>query len=198
MTGRELTDASNVLVVGPASVQAVVETTAGLSREEFGDSYQLLTMTFNQSPAQWLTGFEDANGGLPERVGIVGVGDRSQATTFSDTFGDRSVPADVEIVADPSDLPRLGITLSEFVAKWDDAVPIVLAFDSITAFLQYADLQSVYRFVQTLKGRLDSANGLGLYFMNPAAHDDQTMATVRPLFDVVREDEPDTTVESVE
>lgn len=198
MSGRQLSEASNVLVLGPAAAAPVVETTADLSAEAVGDSYQLLTMTFNQSPEQWLTEFETANGGLPDRVGLVGVGDRSQETAFSDVFGDREVPADVKIVADPADLPRLGITLSEFVAQWVEDIPIVLAFDSITAFLQYADLQSVYRFLQTLKGRLDSANGVGLYFMNPAAHDEQTMATVRPLFDVVLEEGPDATVGSTD
>jgi len=196
MAGTGLDGWSNLLLVGGISAESVIGTTERLARRQGGGPYQLLVMSFNRTPLEWLSEYESAAGGLPDRVGVVGTGDRSQADAFAAEYGDRG--AAVEIVGDPADLPRLGITLSEFVARWEEDIPIVLAFDSITAFLQYADLQSVYRFLQTLNGRLDSANGTGLYFIDPAAHDDQTMATIRPLFDDVKRLDADAPVESAE
>jgi hypothetical protein len=196
MAGTDLAGSSNVLVVGDTSAESVITTTSRVAGERAEESHQLLVMTFNRTPLEWLSEYESVADGLPERVGVVGIGDRSQADAFETEYGDHA--AEVEIVADPADLPRLGITLSEFIARWDEDIPIVLAFDSLTAFLQYADLQSVYRFLQTLKGRLDSAHGTGLYFIDPAAHDDQTMATIRPLFDEVHEQAADPPLESTE
>lgn len=101
-------------------------------------------------------------------------------------------------VPDPSDLPRLGIAASRAVTDSDGEGPIRICIDSLTAMLQYADRGRVYRFVQVLQDRLAQADTLAHYHMNPAAHDEQTMETLRQLFEAVVEVSADGTVELVE
>lgn len=62
---------------------------------------------------------------------------------------------------------------------------VVYSVDTLTARLQYADLQRGYRFVHTVNGRLGPTDGLAHYHLDPAAHDDRTVTAHRPLFDVV-------------
>ncbi|WP_276258735.1 DUF7504 family protein [Haloglomus litoreum] len=101
-------------------------------------------------------------------------------------------------IDDPSDLPRLGIAASRTVTGADGEGRFRVCIDSLTAMLQYADRGRVYRFVQVLQDRLAQADTVAHYHMNPAAHDEQTVETLRQLFDAVVEVSADGSVELVE
>jgi hypothetical protein len=88
-------------------------------------------------------------------------------------------------VADPGDLQRLGLTISDHLAGLDTDERTTLCFHSLSALLQYVDLRRGYRFLHTLIGRLDSVEASSHYHLDPEAHDEQTVATLRPLFDAV-------------
>jgi hypothetical protein len=187
ITASDLEGAENVLVLSSGDSAVDVFTGDLFPHVVTGDA-SFLCMTFTRDPEDWLSAWESGVGSPPARAGLVGVGDSAGGpSSLPDLEGEESVS--FERVADPSDLPRLGITLSEFLTRWDDAGPTVLAFDSVTALLQYADLQRVYRFLHTLKGRLGSADAISFYHLDPAAHDSRTVATLRPLFDVVVREE---------
>ena len=47
----------------------------------------------------------------------------------------------------------------------------------------YSDLQTVFRFLHVFTGRLQSVDALGLFAIDSTAHDDQTMNTLKQLFD---------------
>jgi len=51
----------------------------------------------------------------------------------------------------------------------------------------YSDLQTVFRFLHVFTGRIQSADALGVYVIDSTAHDDQTMNTLKQLFDAVIE-----------
>lgn len=63
--------------------------------------------------------------------------------------------------------------------------------------LQYADLQRTFRFLHVVTGRVKTVGGTGFYRIDPDAHDSQTMATIKGLFDAVvtREDDGTWTVD---
>jgi hypothetical protein len=188
ITASDLEGAENVLVL--SSGDSVVDVFTGeLFPHVATEDATFLCMTFTRDPEAWLDAWESGVGTQPARAGLVGVGDQTGGhSSLPDLESEETVS--FERVADPSDLPRLGITLSEFLTRWDAAGPAILAFDSVTALLQYADLQRVYRFLHTLKGRLGSADAISFYHLDPAAHDGRTVATLRPLFDlVVREED---------
>jgi len=61
----------------------------------------------------------------------------------------------------------------------------------------YVDLQTVFRFLHVFTGRIQSVDGLGVYCIDSTAHDDQTMNTLKQLFDGVIEVERDDDDEQV-
>ncbi|MFB6360172.1 MAG: hypothetical protein ABEH59_02510 [Halobacteriales archaeon] len=92
----------------------------------------------------------------------------------------------VKVVDDPGDLTRLGITISNLLSSWQhDENQTLVCFDSVSTLLQYAELQRVFRFIHVLQGRLGNIGARTHYHLNPEAHDSQTEATMRSLFDGV-------------
>lgn len=128
-------------------------------------------------------------------VHIITTRQGSSATTVTEGETTEIVTRRVD---DPSDLPRLGIAASQAVTGSDTGGRIRVCIDSLTAMLQYADRGRVYRFVQVLQDRLAQADTLAHYHMNPAAHDAQTIETLRQLFEAVVEVSADGAVELVE
>ena len=54
---------------------------------------------------------------------------------------------------------------------------------SLSTLLMCFDLRTVFRFLHVFTGRVQSADGLGLFCIDSAAHDDQPMNTLKQLFD---------------
>ncbi len=61
----------------------------------------------------------------------------------------------------------------------------VICFHSLTALIQYADLQRVFRFLHVLTARIDLIDAVAHFHMDPGAHDAQTRNTLVQLFDAV-------------
>jgi hypothetical protein len=61
----------------------------------------------------------------------------------------------------------------------------VLWFDSVTDLLQYTDLETVFRFLHLTTKRIADVEATGYYHLTADVHDDQTIATLAPLFETV-------------
>jgi hypothetical protein len=159
-----LDDAHNVLVLGPAGTPAVDRAIGELVSHAVPGPRNLAYVTLARSPDEWFEAvFGNADDEPLRRIGAVGSGDPVRAEAVAERGGREPGDTEVEMVADPGDLPRLGITVSEFFTRWGgDSVPTVLCFDSVTALVQYVDLQPAYRFFHTLGGRVEWSAGLGL------------------------------------
>ena len=86
----------------------------------------------------------------------------------------------------PADLTGIGIHFSEFLQTLYSDRGVErnrVLLHSLSTLLMYADLQTVFRFLHVFTGRIQSVDGLGLYTIDSTAHDDQTLNTVRQLFD---------------
>ncbi len=46
----------------------------------------------------------------------------------------------------------------------------------------YAELETVFRFVHVLAGRIDSIDGIGFFVIDPTTHDESTVNTLKQLF----------------
>jgi hypothetical protein len=187
-----LGDASSVLVMAAAEA------------EKEGSVCRSLLAPTDGSEQAVLLSLTDGVDGCLERLGdtaglskvhVITTRQGSSATTVTEGESTEIV---TQRVPDPSDLPRLGIAASRAVTGSDGEGRIRVCIDSLTAMLQYADRGRVYRFVQVLQDRLGQADTLAHYHMNPAAHDEQTIETLRQLFDAVVEVSADGTVELVE
>lgn len=90
---------------------------------------------------------------------------------------------DTEYVASPSDFSSMGMAASEFLGRADEqATATRLGLHSLSNLLLEADVKTVFRFTHILTGRLSGVDGLGIATLDDS-HDQQTMNTLRQLFD---------------
>ncbi|WP_266076694.1 RAD55 family ATPase [Haladaptatus caseinilyticus] len=91
----------------------------------------------------------------------------------------------IEFASSPVDMTGIGIKLSELLQEFYDAGVRTnrIAFDSLSTLLMYSNVQTVFRFLHVFTGRIQSAEAFGLFIIDSTAHDDQTMSTLRQLFD---------------
>ena len=92
----------------------------------------------------------------------------------------------IKYTSSPVDMTQIGIELSEFLEAFYQQRNIRqnrVALHSLSTLLMYSDLQTVFRFLHVFTGRIQSVDGLGVYVIDSSAHDDQTMNTLRQLFD---------------
>jgi KaiC/GvpD/RAD55 family RecA-like ATPase len=92
----------------------------------------------------------------------------------------------VKYVSSPVDMTGIGIKLSEILEEFYQRREIQqnrVMLHSLSTLLMYSDLQTVFRFLHVFTGRLQSVDALGLFAIDSTAHDDQTMNTLKQLFD---------------
>ena len=183
---HELEGVSNVLVLAPSMGAGKREACLGLLTQTPPASTNVLSVTFTQSPTEWVDDWNDRAGEPPARGGIVAIGQQQ---------AEEDVDWRVATVENPSDLTGIGIELSELLSRIagaaDDDEPLTVCFDSITSLLQYADLQRTFRFLHVVTGRIKTAGGVGHFHIDPAAHTDQELATLKGLFDAIVEVDED-------
>lgn len=188
----ELAGANNVLLLASPLGAGDGEACSSLLSAVPPDRANVLSVTFNQSPdariEQWR-----ATGGPDDaaNLGFVVVGDRVRSAAVARPAGGAE-PDDlgptVVSVSSPADLTGIGIKLGNFFDEWtSDSNELLLCFHTLTTFLQYADLRSVYQFVHALTGRVRAADGVGHFHLDPTAHDQRTVNTLLALFDAAVE-----------
>ncbi len=179
----EISPSSNVLLLAPSLGGRGDEMCLDLlSRTPPGET-NVLSITYTDTPQEWTERWMDESGVSPVRGGIVSIG---QADAGAD---DRSWA--VRTVENPADLTGIGIELSELLSGMANAAGddehIAVCFNGITSLLQYADLQRAFRFLHVVTGRVKTVDGVGHFHLDPEAHDSQTVATLKGLFDAVVE-----------
>ncbi|SEW01675.1 DUF7504 family protein [Halobacterium jilantaiense] len=99
-----------------------------------------------------------------------------------DCVGDEEadVPARVLPVSGPSDLTGIGMRYSDVYRTFTETgiERVRTGLFSVSTLLSFGDLKTVSRFVHTLSGRIDAVDGIGMFFIDPGMHDDQTVSTV--------------------
>ncbi len=183
----ELSEVSNVLLLAPSLGGQSNDICLDLLTQTAPSETNILTVSYTDTPREWVENWLEHASVSPVRGGIVSIG---QAETDVDD------PAwAVKTVENPSDLTGIGIELSELLSGMataaDDDEHIAVCFDGITSLLQYADLQRAFRFLHVVTGRVKTVGGIGHFHLDPEAHDPQTLATLKGLFDAVIEVEED-------
>jgi KaiC/GvpD/RAD55 family RecA-like ATPase len=92
----------------------------------------------------------------------------------------------IKYASSPVDMTGIGIKLSEFLQAFHQDRGIErsrIMLHSLSPLLMYADLQTVFRFLHVFTGRIQSVDGLGLFCIDSSVHDQQTLNTLKQLFD---------------
>ena len=179
-----------VLLLAPSLHEATDEACLDLLTLDRPDEQNVLWVTYTRSPDACLESWMSGAGRRPGNARIVSVGDTTRsAAARAGTDDDSALHGEfVEPLSNPGDLTGLGITLSEILKEWTDTDnPTAACFDSLTALLQYADLQTAYKFLHVLTGRFEAAEVTGHFHLDPDACDQQTISTLTSLFDTVVE-----------
>lgn len=191
----QLESASNILLLAPALNPGEAEACGDILTTSDATKRNVLAATYTQSASAWAAEYERHVGDLPDQLAIVSVGETTRSTGQAQSPQPNAFPRGpvVEAVESPSDLTGLGIRISEFLKEWDTdkwnggAPQTAFCFDSVTAMLQYTDLQRAFRFLHTVTGRISQSGAVGHYHLTPDAHDDKTVSTLYSLFDAVVE-----------
>lgn len=91
----------------------------------------------------------------------------------------------VRTVSSPRDLTGIGMELTDLYEGFYDrgTDDVRTGLDSISTLLMYAELPTVFRFLHVFTGRVSTADGMGVFVVDPSSHDDQTTQTLNQLFD---------------
>lgn len=101
-------------------------------------------------------------------------------------MGQADLDAKVRYVSTQSDLTGMGMKFSalyeSLYANSEDG-RVRTGLLSLSSLSMYVDLRKLFRFTQTLSGRIDSAGGLGVMLLDPTAHQTQTVNTLNQVAD---------------
>ena len=184
--GPELDDATvtpgtNVLVTGPPLSGKRRLTLSVLAHgSDLGEG--AVVVTTRDSADRVLADYEQLVTS-PETVdvGIVDCVTKHQGRSARDTNV-------VKYASSPEDMTGIGIKFSEFVEEFHverDLDGIRVMVDSLSTLLMYSDVQTVFRFMHVFTSRIENADALGVHVVESTAHDDETLNTLKQLFDGV-------------
>lgn len=137
------------------------------------DRVVLVSVEFGGSaPTSWLDAVRDRHAVVGEEVVTPAARDTGESgVTYREVSG-------------PDDLTSYGVALSQTLEAWENAT-VVVVLDSLTTLLQHVSSEAAFRFIHVLAGRSARESGILVCQLNPAAHDDQTVASLMQPFDVV-------------
>lgn len=101
-------------------------------------------------------------------------------------IGKAELDAEVKYVSTQSDLTGIGM---KFSALYESMYPNVVegrvrtGLISLSSLSMYVDMRALFQFAQTLSGRIDSADGLGVFALDPTTHDTKTVNTLSQATD---------------
>lgn len=154
----------------------------------------ILGIAFSRSPEEQLDVWRTHVGSdFPAETVLVTVGTQDSSADFTELstarFDSNELPdtsISIRTVSSPTDVTGLGMELSEIVEGWAETnkQPVV-CFRSLTTLLQYADLETTFRFLHIMTGRFTSIDAIAHYHLNPNAHDDQEIRTLTQLADSI-------------
>lgn len=171
-------DPGAFLLVGPAmsgKYQLLLDILA--AGFESGDAG--LFVTTNEGAPSLFSDVESEIGAVPETLRVVDcISEQGGGTT---DYPDEQV----EYVTSPGDLTGIGIGTSEQLRRFAeaDAERVRICFHTLSTLLMYSEIETVFRFVHVLTGRVDSIGALGLFAIDPTTHPEGDINTLKQLFD---------------
>jgi len=168
---------SNILISGPAMTgkdDLAYEILADGTRQGQG----AVIVSTGDRADNVITNFRDRTGTDAVRLGVVDcVSDGANDATGDGIY--------VHNVSSPGDLTGIGIGITKALEGLHEsgAQQGRLALSSLSTMLTYTDRKTVFKFCHVLSSRLDAAGYLGLFTIDSAAHDEQTLQVIKQAFD---------------
>lgn len=178
-TLQELPPGTSVLISGPAMTGkqelALRLLAAGHER---GDGILCVTTGENAG-----TVLDDLEREIPtldrNRVGIVDCSGSDHQRTIQELATER--------VSSPGDLTGISIGTTKLLQRFaeQDISEVRHGLVSVSTLLQYLELDTVFKFLHIYTSRITDTQGLGVFTLDSASHDKQTVNTITGEFDCV-------------
>jgi len=176
-TISEVEPGTSLLIAGPAMSGkrnlAIDLLAAGL---DGGNG--VLVVTTNDSAAACIDELERRAPSLDRnRVGVVDCSGSSQQQAIRDIATRR--------VSSPGDLTGISIGTAKLMQGFtsQDVSSVRHGLVSVSTLLQYLDVDTVFKFLHLYTTRISDTRGLGIFTIDNASHDPQTINTVTNEFD---------------
>lgn len=171
---------STVLVAGPALSRSEDLATSLVTAGSGTDPREgMLFVSTNMTCEKLLTACERLEPGFAaDRTGVIDC-------SGQDLDEYRSDPQ-VKAVSTQSDLTGIGMKFSALYESLYGAMEggrVRTGLISLSSLSMYVDMRSLFRFAQTLSGRIDSAGGLGIFAIDPTTHEQKTVNTFSQVAD---------------
>lgn len=139
------------------------------------DADGVVVVTTERTAAEVVADLESRGGVDRSRLGVVQVG--------AETGAPDGVA--VESVGSAGDLTGVSLATAKLIRRLgaEDAGRVRVGVVSVSKLLLYAELETVFRFLHVLTARTSGGGWLGLFAIDPSAHDTQTVSTIRAAFE---------------
>lgn len=182
-TAQSVQNRQRALVLASTADMAANDLCVDLLSSNSPECQRVLALSYTRRPMQLVDHWQAAHDSLPASMAIV----------CPESHADGEAPDGVHTTHVPaSDLTGASIAISRYLDRWDgDDESITVCLNSLTALLQYADRDRVFRFLHTITSRCLAVDASVHAHLDPATQDEQAVATVATLFDTVvrREDD---------
>jgi len=195
MSSRPLTtnleDSTSVLLIAQPSKPAADRACADLLTFDEPSRENVLSVTFSQTPEERLALWRREVGqDLPKRAAVID-GCGSSPKSDRPTVEDEVPGLSVETLSDAAGPMELALIVGQYLGEWDDTSERTLAcIHSLSELLDAFARGEVVQLINALDVRLEAADAVAHYHLDPDAHDEQTVADIRPLFDAIVEHIP--------
>jgi KaiC/GvpD/RAD55 family RecA-like ATPase len=171
---------SNIMLIGPPMSGKEVILYYIMYYGAAKNENAVITVTTRESATNILEWFKEHKLVLPlARIGIV--------DCVTKTLGGAAVENEnIKIASSPVDLTGIGVKISQFFEEYymkKNIRKTQLHINSLSTILMYSNIQTVFRFLHVFTGRIKATGALGIYTIESGMHDEQSIATLKQLFD---------------
>ncbi|MFZ3168276.1 MAG: ATPase domain-containing protein [Candidatus Methanoperedens sp.] len=184
---KELDDAtegirknSNIMLIGPPMCGKEDILNYIMYHGAVKNENAVITVTTRESAPHILEWFKENKLDLPlDRIGIIDCVSKTLGCTVPEN-------ENIKIASSPVDLTGIGVRISQFFEEFlmkKNNQKIQLHINSLSTILMYSNIQTIFRFLHVFTGRIKSTGSLGIYVIESGMHDNQTIATLKQLFE---------------
>lgn len=180
-TVSELEPGTSLLIAAPA-MSGKQDLALDLLAAGLDGTNGLLIVTTNKSASACIDELEERVTVFDrDQVGVIDCSGSSQQQAIRDIATQR--------VSSPGDLTGISIGTAKLMQQFtsQDISSVRHGLVSISTLLQYLELDTVFKFLHIYTSRISDTQGLGIFTVDNAAHDSQTINTVMNEFDGILE-----------
>jgi hypothetical protein len=181
---RRLEQSSNVLLLAPLTPTGNRTCLELLASTTPPDQANVAAVTYTPPPETWISDWKAHIDELPAELAFIHAN-----TVETEDEGTSGVPPGVSVSrVDPNQPMDIIAPLSERLTRWKgNGNRTLVSVQTLTILLEYVDFDTAFRYLHILTHRVQAADAIGFYHMDPDIHDEETINTLKSLFDAVVE-----------